>query len=221
MVMVLWQQFLAFGKMPSGCTGKSEVIPVQPLSLGVFAKACIKLIQFSILSICVQVSTAAADQTAEELPALFTQLLNEVDSESSMAIEGQIWQHWLSAPDENSANLLAQISNAMGVRKFKIALWLSNQLIDSYPDFAEGWNKRATIHYLMGKNAESVADIRETVRLEPRHFGAISGLGMIFLRENNFSAALQAFEQVLVISPASNNAKRSVERVRREMGREI
>jgi tetratricopeptide (TPR) repeat protein len=107
------------------------------------------------------------------------------------------------------------------VRRFEIALQLSNQLVDSSPGFAEGWNKRATIHYLMGNHAQSVADIRETVRLEPRHFGAISGLGMIFLWENNFPAALQAFEQVLKISPASNNAKLSVELVRRKMGREI
>ncbi|MFT6302422.1 MAG: tetratricopeptide (TPR) repeat protein [Granulosicoccus sp.] len=204
--MDLWHQRLAVGKTPS---------------VGAFVKVCIKLIQFSILSICVQVSTVAADQTAEELPALFAQLLNETDSESSTALEGQIWQHWLSAPDKNSANLLSQISNAMGVRRFEIALRLSNQLVDSYPDFAEAWNKRATIHYLMRNYAMSVADIRETVRLEPRHFGAISGLGMIFLQENNIPAALQAFEQVLKISPASSNAKRSVERVRREIGREI
>jgi tetratricopeptide (TPR) repeat protein len=107
------------------------------------------------------------------------------------------------------------------VRRLEIALQLSTQLVDSYPEFAEGWNKRATIHYLLGNNAQSVADIRETVRLEPRHFGAISGLGMIFLRESNFPAALQAFEQVLKISPASIGAKRSIEQVRREIGREI
>lgn len=204
--MVLWHHFLVVRKTPR---------------VGVFAKTCIKLIQLSLLSICLQVTTVAADQTAEELPALFAQLLNETDSATSTALEGQIWQHWLNAPDRNSATLLFQVSNAMGVGKLEVALLLSNQLVDSSPDFAEGWNKRATIHYLLGNHALSVADIRETVRLEPRHFGAISGLGMIFLRENNFPAALQAFEQVLKISPASNNAKRSVESVRREMGREI
>lgn len=204
--MVFWHHFLVVGKAPD---------------VGVFAKACIKLMQLFMLSICMQVTTVAADQTAEELPALFSQLLNESDSESSMALEGQIWQHWLSAPDRNSATLLFQVNTAMGVGKLEVALLLSNQLVDSSPDFAEGWNKRATIHYLLGNHAQSVADIRETVRLEPRHFGAISGLGMIFLKENNFPAALQAFEQVLKISPASNNAKRSVESIRREMGREI
>jgi len=174
-----------------------------------------------VLSLFIQWSPVAADQNAEELPALFSQLLNEDDAESSLGIEAQIWQHWLDAPDRNSAALLSQISNALAAGRDEIALRISNQLVDSAPNFAEGWNKRATIHFLMRNNAKSVADIRETIRLEPRHFGAISGLGMIFLREKNFPAALQAFEQVLKISPASSNAKRSVERIRREMGREI
>ena len=174
-----------------------------------------------ILTLCVHATTVAADQNSAELPALFAQLVNEVDAEASTVIEGKIWQHWLTAPDRNSEALMSQISNAMGAGRLQVALLLSNQLVDSSPNFAEGWNKRATIHYLMGNNPDSVADIRETIRLEPRHFGAISGLGMIFLREKNYPAALQAFEQVLKISPASLNAKRSVESVRREIGREI
>lgn len=193
----------------------------KTLQVRVAHKACITLIQFFILAISLQVASVAADQNAEELPTLFNQLLNEVDPDSAVAIESEIWQHWLDAPDENSASLLSQISIALSARRFDLALRLNNQLVDSAPDFAEGWNKRATIHYLMKNHPESVADIRETVRLEPRHFGAISGLGMIFLRENNLPAALQAFEQVLKISPASVNAKRSIEHVRREMGREI
>jgi tetratricopeptide (TPR) repeat protein len=186
-----------------------------------FSKACIKLIRLTVLAICLQLPMAAADQNAEELPSLFDQLLNETNAQSSQFIEGQIWQHWLDAPDRNSATLMFQISNAMAARRFDIALPLCNQLVDSSPDFAEGWNKRATVHYLMGNNANSVADIRETIRLEPRHFGAISGLGMIFLREKNFPAAIKAFEQVLEITPASINAKRSIESVRKAMGREI
>jgi len=74
---------------------------------------------------------------------------------------------------------------------------------------------------LLGQDANSVADIRETVKLEPNHFGAISGLGMIFMRSRNYPAALEAFEQVLEISPASVNARRSVERVRRRLGDEV
>jgi len=162
-----------------------------------------------------------ADQNAEALPALFAQLKNQTSSEASTELEHRIWAHWLEAPNRNAASLLSQVSRAMSVGRLDIALSLSNQLIDSAPEFAEAWNKRATIHFLLGQDADSVADIRETVKLEPNHFGAISGLGLIFMRSQNFPAALEAFEKVLQISPASISAKRSVERVRRELGREV
>jgi tetratricopeptide (TPR) repeat protein len=116
---------------------------------------------------------------------------------------------------------MSQVTQAMSAGELDIALKLCNQLVDGAPEYAEAWNKRATIHYLMGNNDASVADIRETLAREPRHFGAISGLGLIFLREKNMQAALDAFEQVLTISPGSPSAQGSVERVRREMGREI
>ena len=189
--------------------------------LSAFPTAFVKTFQLSILGLCLHVPTVVADQTAAELPALFAQLEEAVDSNSARVLEEQIWQHWLSAPDSNSAHLMSQISTAMSAGSLDFALHLSNQLVDSNPDFAEAWNKRATIQYLLGNHAESVGDIRETVRLESRHFGAISGLGMIFLKENNLPAALQAFEQVLKISPASINAKRSVERVLLELEQEI
>lgn len=162
-----------------------------------------------------------ADQTAKELPALFDQLLIETDPAVVSSIEGRIWQHWLEAPNEKAAFLMSQISRAMSGGDLQIALGICNQLVENEPDFAEAWNKRATIHYLLGNNALSVADIRETVIREPRHFGAISGLGLIFVRQNDLKAALTAFEQVLAISPGSRSARESAERVREALGREI
>jgi len=167
------------------------------------------------------VGTATADQTADELPALFDELRSAVDQQAATEIESRIWQHWLKAPDDGAKALMSQITLAMQEGQMDLAIVLSNQLIDSNPNFSEAWNKRATVHYLMGNNDASVADIRETLALEPRHFGAISGLGLIFMRQGNFEAALQAFEQVLTISPASTNAKRSAQRMRDELGREI
>lgn len=173
-----------------------------------------------VLGVAVHFS-ALADQRSEELPGLFTQLEQSTSADDTRTLEAKIWQLWLQAPDENSSLLLSQISRAMGTGELDLALSLADQLVDSSGDFAEAWNKRATIHYLMGNHAESVADIRETLALEPRHFGAISGLGLIFLRERNLQAALEAFEQVLAISPSSENARLSIERVRAELEREI
>lgn len=165
--------------------------------------------------------SASADQNAPELPGLFDELKSAEDSQTATRIEAQIWQHWLTAPDEASNLLSTQLGRAMQGGQLELALVLANQLVDSNEKYAEAWNRRATIHYLMGSDDLSVADIRETLVLEPRHFGAISGLGLIFLRQGDPNAALGAFEQVLNISPASANAQRSAERVRQELGREI
>lgn len=173
------------------------------------------------LSLLLSPLVSTADQNAPELPGLFSKLKAETDPEVAKSIEEQIWQHWFVAPDEEAASMLSQISQAMSLGQFDLALRLCNQLVYIYPEFAEGWNRRATVQYQLKNHAASVADIRETIRLEPRHFGAISGLGLIFLRTKDYPAALEAFEQVLAISPASVNAKRSIEFVRSEMGREI
>lgn len=164
---------------------------------------------------------ASADQHATELPGLFDQLLEATEQSEVSRLENEIWKHWLDAPDEASALLMSQISRAIPAGELDFALMLCNRLIDSSEDYAEAWNKRATVHYLLGNNGASVADIRETLVREPRHFGAISGLGLIFLREQNPEAALEAFEEVLAISPNSESARISVQRIRRELGREI
>ena len=174
-----------------------------------------------IASLLVASTQLQADQSSADLPDLFEQLKVAENERAATLIEGQIWQLWLDAPDEQAANLMSRITSAMSASDLSVALALCNELVESHPQFAEAWNKRATVHYMMGDNASSVADIRETVALEPRHFGAISGLGLIFLRERNMQAALEAFEQVLEISPASGSAQASVERLRLELGREI
>lgn len=163
----------------------------------------------------------AADQTAPQLPALFDELKAADSNDQASSIEASIWALWLKAPDDASAMAIRQIGEAMAGADLQIALQLSNQLVESHPEFAEAWNKRATLHYMLGNHTQSVLDIRQTLALEPRHFGAISGLGLIFLRERDLEAALSAFEQVLAISPASVSAQRSVERLRQELGREI
>ena len=152
---------------------------------------------------------------------MFESLAEADEAREAARLEGLIWREWLTAPDDDSRLLLARLTRAMQSRELALALALADELVESAPAFAEGWNKRATIHYLQGDDDASVADIRETLALEPRHFGAISGLGLIFLRRGDTEAALDAFEQVLGISPASENARRSVERVRGEIGREI
>lgn len=164
---------------------------------------------------------AIADQTSPELDLLFDQLKLAGSANEAARIESQIWRQWLKGPDQNANSLLSQVSAAMSEGRFELALKLCNQLVDSSPTFAEAWNKRATVQYLLGNHALSVADIRETLVLEPRHFGALSGLGLIFMASNKPEAALEAFERVLRLSPASRNAQGSVERAKSLLGTDI
>ncbi len=164
---------------------------------------------------------AYADQNDQSLDRYFEQLQEADSNAQSQDIQNKIWQAWLSAPDSNSTYLMSQLNAAMSLGQHELALQLSDQLIDSTPLFAEAWNKRATLHYLMGNHGQSVADIKQTLALEPRHFGALSGLGLIFMSAGRYEAALEAFNKVLEISPASDNARGSVARARSLIGDDI
>ena len=153
---------------------------------------------------------ASADQDDPRLDGLFEALGEADDAAEAARLEGEIWRLWLEAPDEDASLLLDGVQRAMAQGDPARALELADRLVELAPDYAEGWNKRATILYVMGDDDASVADIRETLVREPRHFGAISGLGQIFLRRGEPGAALEAFEEVARLSPGSANARAAV-----------
>lgn len=189
--------------------------------MGLKTVLALSLVSLLLAGLPGMVTTASADQRDPKLPGLFEKLQNATGSGSAEQIESEIWMTWLATDDDKSDVLLRNIVSAMGSGDMDEALMASDALIEQNPEFAEGWNKRATVHYLMGNVKSSVEDIHRTLQLEPRHFGAISGLGLIFLKQGNLSAALEAFEEVLKISPQSVNAQRSVEQVRSQIGEEI
>ena len=106
--------------------------------------------------------------------------------------------------------LMSEGNEAIDARKFGTALAKFNAIIAQRPDFAEGWNKRATVYYLMGDYAHSLQDIDRTLELEPRHIGALSGLGLVNLRMEREEAAADAFERVLNIDPHSVSARNNL-----------
>ena len=156
-------------------------------------------------------ATGSADQDAPRLDPLFEELADADDAVDARRLEAEIWRAWLEPPDEDASLLMGGVTDAMTEGDLERALELADRLVELAPDYAEGWNKRATILFVMGDDDASVADIRETLAREPRHFGAISGLGQIFLRRGEPGAALEAFEEVLRLSPASPNARAAVE----------
>lgn len=155
--------------------------------------------------------SAAADQKDARLPDLFAQLKAAADPMAASEIEAKIWTIWLEANDPAIDKLMSEGSDAMGLQKFGTALEKFNAIIAQKPDFAEGWNKRATLYYLMGNYEQSLADIDHTLELEPRHIGALSGLGLVNIRMEREEAAADAFKRVLVIDPQNGSAKTNLE----------
>jgi len=157
---------------------------------------------------------ALADQNDSRLDGLFTALAAAADAREAGPLEARIWQIWSETENPEINALFSRGRTAMETGRMDEAVRLFSQIIELQPTFAEAWNKRATVFYLQAKLAESVVDIERTLALEPRHFGAISGLGLIFLARDDARGALQAFEQVLEINPQSVSARLNVQWLR-------
>ncbi len=160
---------------------------------------------------------ARADQKDPRLGPLFAALAT-ADAVEAQAIEQRIWAIWSETPDPEAQTLLEVGSVAMANRDHRTARAAFDALVALAPDFAEGWNKRATLFWLLGEDVASVRDIQRTLALEPRHFGALSGLGLILRGRGEDRRALEAFEAALAIHPTLPGARRHAERLRRERG---
>jgi tetratricopeptide (TPR) repeat protein len=159
----------------------------------------------------------AARQDDPRLEPLFARLKSATSAFEAAPVEAEIWAIWSETPDPQSAGLLARATEAMGRRDHPAALEALNELVRREPDFAEAWNKRATLYYVIGDYRASVEDIQRTLALEPRHFGALSGLGLIYLTINDPEAAVRSFEAALAIHPYMTGARANVERLKDEL----
>ena len=167
-------------------------------------------------------SMSASDQTDPRLGELFVELAGERDPERILTAETAIWRIWLDGGEPSLNEGMARGIHAMNTNRFDDAVERFTELIAAAPNFAEAWNKRATVYYLMERYEDSVRDIERTLALEPRHFGAISGMGLIFLQLGDEVGALDAFEKVLEIHPHARGARFHVERLRERLrGRQI
>lgn len=142
-----------------------------------------------------------ADQSDERLDELFDRLRTTENPLEAQIIEVQIWRIWIDSERDDMNALMEKGTRAMAQGRLEDAIAIFGRVVTTLPDFAEGWNKRATAHYLNQNYTASVIDIERTLALEPRHFGAISGMGLIFLARRDEAGALRAFEEVLKIHP--------------------
>lgn len=160
---------------------------------------------------------ALADQQDFRLDGLFAHLQTTSSRPEAEAAQRQIWLIWTECDDSQADRLLQSGIQAMAARRHGLALQYFDRLVERAPDFAEGWNKRATVHYLMEDYAASVFDIERTLELEPRHFGALSGLGMIYDAIGEPAAALRSFEAAVAINPHLDGTRQRIDELRRQL----
>ena len=160
------------------------------------------------------INSTLADQNHPELPELFERLKNADSSQQAALLEREIWNKW----KEHESGGIEIVSAFMLSGKYSEALDASNHLVVKYPDFAEAWNRRATLFFVLGDFHKAMADLEKTLTLEPRHFGAVSGVALMMRQTGRNYQAFLAFQKVLEISPKNTGAKKAIEEL--DMGLE-
>ena len=143
-----------------------------------------------------------------KLDQLFEQLKKSNNTSIALEIEMKIWSIWSKHPtQEKLTQSLAKGSELMVEGELESAYKIFSTIIDYSPNWAEGWNKRATVLYLMGRYYDSLNDIDEVLKLESRHFGALSGQGLVQTKLGNYEKAIKSYQAVQKIYPSIRAAK--------------
>ena len=161
-----------------------------------------------VIAVMGRSATANADQNDPRLDPLFADLQTTLSATAAQQIENQIWQYWLSFPnDQTIENTLSAAILMMERGQLRSAENIFGRIIEREPKFAEAWNKRATVRFLAGNYNGSAKDIAQVLQLEPRHFGALSGLGMIHIYNGDWQNALKTYELAFSIHPYLTNVE--------------
>lgn len=180
------------------------------------------LVAALMLAALVFAPPAAADQNNPRVTQLLDQLGQAATRAEAERLESRIWKLWVLYDDPEVSRFMAIGISAMAGGNLEVAYSAFDHVVGMAPNFAEGWNKRATVNYMMERFDASMHDIERTLALEPRHFGALSGMGLIFDAIDNPKAAADAWERALGVHPHIPGARRHIEELReREKGRAI
>ena len=155
-----------------------------------------------------------ATGTMADAPAL-VQALRDADRVVRALAERALWQLWSRSGDDEIDGLMANGIEQIAAGDGAGAVVTFTRMIERRPDFAEGWNKRATVYYLIGEYRKSLADCDEVMKRNPYHFGALSGYGLIYLKLDQPARALDYFEQALRVNPNLDQVRETVETLRR------
>ena len=164
--------------------------------------------------------TGTADQTDQRLDDLFYTLQSSQDTTLLLETESSIWEIWYESGKAEVDTMLGEAAELMGSGQLAAAESIYSRVVEAAPNFSEGWNRRATVRYYQRNYAGSLDDIEETLKLEPRHFGAIWGLGMIMGAQRDYQRAILAFERLLEIKPHASDARPRIELLKQELAKE-
>ena len=162
-----------------------------------------------------------ASQTDPRLDALFTSLKIASNSEEAEVIALKIWDLWHQTDNPSAARHMSDGIAAMNSGDAAAALEEFDAVTAAAPTFAEGWNRRATLFYLLGDFPASIRDIEKTLALEPRHFGALSGLALIREAQHKWFEALEALDRVSKIHPKMPQLEERLDQLSRQLGEAI
>ena len=152
-----------------------------------------------------------ADQNDARLENLFD-ILSKTESNIQInEVTSSIWDIWHETNDPSIEEDFYRGLESMRTGDLIMSVAFFTRVIDKNPNFAEGWNKRATVYYMLGKFDASMMDIHETLKLEPRHFGAMDGMGLIFIHLEQFDKAIDIYNQMLEIFPNNSFTKQKKE----------
>ncbi len=173
-----------------------------------------KILRILVISFLL-LSNVSAEERNNKLEKLFTQLKNTKDLPTAQIVEKKIWEIWSIHPSDDRrgfrlTELLTQGSRLMNVGELGKAYKLFTQIIAVEPDWSEAWNKRATVLYLMNQYQSSLDDIKVTLALEPRHFGALSGRALNYIELEEYEKAIQSYRAAQKIYPALDSAKKMI-----------
>ena len=158
-------------------------------------------------------AAANADQNDPRLDDLFQKLKAADNLTQTAQVETAIWQIWIEHDNAEYADLMRTGIRQMNMNALPAALATFDRLVELAPGFAEAWNKRATIHWLLQDYAASEADITRTLALEPFHFGALSGLGLVYMGQQKFEQARNALHNALEVNPNMPAVKQNLDAI--------
>ena len=172
----------------------------------------IKFLIIIILNI-VFFSNTFADERNQQLDGLFKELKTG-EMVSNLTIEQKIWKIWSTHPkDENLTKLLQNGSDLVSKKKFFESIDIFTKVINFDPSWAEAWNKRATVFYLIGEFQKSQNDIDKVLELENRHFGALAGQGLVNIKLKNYEKAIESYKRALEIYPTMQSPEIMIKQI--------